>query len=166
LQTGETFRVSVGPNGEQANRDCQRPAISYDGGVIVYQTEAWDLIPGIINRGKNIFIHQRSDCFGPEFSTQPGPQTATAGQQVVFESIAGGNPPPTFQWRKDGVELFGATFRNLTIDRVGPGDVGTYDVVVTNVLGSVVSRPARLRLLAPERSDDHAEAIELRRVPP
>ena len=80
----------------------------------------------------------------PAISKQPVSQTATAGQSVTFTIVATGNPAPTYQWRKDGVNITGATSASYTITSVAFADAGAYDVVVTNSQGSVTSNAAML----------------------
>jgi hypothetical protein len=57
---------------------------------------------------------------------------------------ASGEPKPSFQWRKDGTPIAGATDSRLTIAAATPGDSGAYDVVVSNPLGSVTTEAARV----------------------
>lgn len=74
----------------------------------------------------------------------PRSQTACAGQPVTFEATATGSAPLTYQWKKDGEEIPGATGPSYTIPAVAPGDAGTYTVAVTNPCGSVTSSEAAL----------------------
>jgi hypothetical protein len=53
----------------------------------------------------------------------------------------------TFQWRKNGVDLQGATDSSYTINPARPDDGGSYDVVVTNGEGSVTSTAAVLTVI-------------------
>ncbi|MEM7165378.1 MAG: immunoglobulin domain-containing protein [Planctomycetota bacterium] len=76
--------------------------------------------------------------------TSPSDETVCAGDSVTFTATADGSPTPTFQWRKDGTNIPGATGASLTINPVGTGDAGSYDVVVTNVCDSDTSDPAVL----------------------
>lgn len=46
LRTGATRRVSVGPNGRQANGPSGGPAMSSNGGVLVFLSQATNLVPG------------------------------------------------------------------------------------------------------------------------
>lgn len=148
LFEGLTRRASVGTFGEQGARDSDIPAISADGGVIAFQTNA-ELIPGQINRGTNIHIHQRSGCIEPVILEQSGDSDTPEGDPVRLEVVASANPPPKFQWRKDAVEIFGATDRSLTIDNVVPEDAGAYDVIVSNRIGQTTSFPAILTVSSP-----------------
>jgi len=52
--------------------------------------------------------------------------------------------PLFYQWRKDGVDLAGATNATCNLPLVQTSHAGTYTVVVSNVLGSVTSAVAEL----------------------
>ena len=58
-QTGETTRVSVGPDGAEANGDSFAPAISGDGRYVVFSSSASNLVPGDTNRADDIFLRDR-----------------------------------------------------------------------------------------------------------
>src|SRR5664280_277648 len=85
----------------------------------------------------------------PAFTTQPASQTVTAGATVTFAAAAGGTPAPTYQWRKNGANLTGATSASYTIASVAMGDAGTYTVVATNSAGTVTSNGAVLTVNVP-----------------
>ncbi len=80
----------------------------------------------------------------PTLSAHPATQTECAGSSVLMTVTADGPPPLTYQWRKDGADIAGATTAILTLPAVTGADAGTYLVVVTNACGSVTSRPAVL----------------------
>jgi regulation of enolase protein 1 (concanavalin A-like superfamily) len=64
---------------------------------------------------------------------------------VTFYTAATGIPAPTFQWKKNGVDIVGATDAIYTTPRVVNSDHGsTYRCVVTNSAGSVTSKAATL----------------------
>ncbi len=85
----------------------------------------------------------------PVILTQPAGRTAAAGGTTYFYVVASGSPTPTYQWRKDGVALAGATGSLLVRSNVSAADVGSYTVVVTNSAGTATSAPAALALEAP-----------------
>lgn len=80
----------------------------------------------------------------PAIVTGPLGRTVAAGSQVTFSVTATGSPVPTYQWRKDGANIAGATGATLTLTNVQPGDAGAYSVLVSNAVGSVASPPATL----------------------
>lgn len=83
----------------------------------------------------------------PVFSTQPLSQTVTAGASVTFAAAASGSP--TYQWRKDGVDITGATAATLTLTNVQTSASGSYTVVATNSGGPTTSNPATLTVNPP-----------------
>lgn len=99
-----------------------------------------------------------NDCTGSPITQQPASQTACSGDQVII-SIATNLVVPTYQWRKnsvnlvDGGNIIGATGPFLVLLSAAAGDAGTYDCVVTDVLTScvVTSSDAELTIgLAPQ----------------
>lgn len=80
----------------------------------------------------------------PSISIQPEPQTVNAGATANFFVSAGGTAPLSYQWRKDGSDIPGATSASLAVAGVQDGDAGTYTVVVTNAAGSATSEGAAL----------------------
>src|SRR5207248_837520 len=65
-------------------------------------------------------------------TTQPAPEIASAGNAALFAVTAGGSPPLTYQWRKDGNVLPGQTSAVLSLANIQASSAGNYDVVVTN----------------------------------
>jgi hypothetical protein len=61
------------------------------------------------------------------------------GSPATLSLTATGTPAPSFQWRKNGVAIAGATASSFTIAAVNLSDAGVYDCVVTNTAGSVTS---------------------------
>jgi len=80
----------------------------------------------------------------PTITTQPQSQTVTGGQSVSFSVLASGTAPLSYQWRKDGANIQGATSATYAIASVASSDAGSYDVVVSNSAGAVTSNPAIL----------------------
>lgn len=75
----------------------------------------------------------------PVIDSMLGSQVATAGNTVSLTVGASGTAPLSYQWRRDGVALAGATGATLTLPSVGSGDAGNYTVVVSNAAGSTTS---------------------------
>lgn len=80
----------------------------------------------------------------PAITTQPASQTVNAGGTAAFSVVITGSPLPAYQWRKNAVDIPGATGATLTLTNVGAGDDASYTVVVTNDAGTVTSAPAVL----------------------
>jgi len=80
----------------------------------------------------------------PTITTQPQSRVVPAGTSVTFSVVATGTPPPTYQWRKDGNSIPGATASSLILTAVSTSSVGIYSVVATNSAGSVTSAAASL----------------------
>ncbi len=80
----------------------------------------------------------------PTITSQPTAQTVNEGQSVIWSVTAAGTAPLTYQWRKDGNPLAGATQATLTLPSVPVSAAGTYTVVVSNSAGSITSAAATL----------------------
>ena len=85
----------------------------------------------------------------PSITTQPTSQSANAGATVTFSAAASGSPAPTFQWRKNGGNISGATSATLTLVNVQAGDAATYSVVATNSVNFATSNNATLTISVP-----------------
>ncbi|MBI5767104.1 MAG: immunoglobulin domain-containing protein [Verrucomicrobia bacterium] len=79
----------------------------------------------------------------PSITAQPQSQSALIGANVTLSVTAGGTGL-TYQWRKDGAPIAGATGASLTLSGVGLSSAGSYTVVVTNTTGSTTSAAAVL----------------------
>lgn len=86
----------------------------------------------------------------PRIVFQPANQIASVGESTVFGVTVHGQQPLQFQWRKNGQELYAATYPNYSTGPVTAADNGAkYDVVITNSLGSVTSSAATLTVRVP-----------------
>jgi probable HAF family extracellular repeat protein len=84
----------------------------------------------------------------PVITTHPANQSSTTGALVTFTAAASGNPSPTFQWQRDGVNIAGATNASLTLSNVTSSDAGSYVVIATNSVGFAMSSSATLTVSA------------------
>ena len=85
----------------------------------------------------------------PSITTQPASQTITAGQTATFSVTASGTTPLSYQWRKNGTAISGATSSSYTTPAETTSDNGAqFTVVVTNSVGSVTSNAATLTVNA------------------
>ncbi|MCX8520899.1 MAG: DUF1566 domain-containing protein, partial [Rhodoferax sp.] len=78
--------------------------------------------------------------------TQPAAQTVTAGQTATFSVTATGTAPFTYQWKKGGDNIAGATSSSYTMPATSINDHNAvFTVEVSNAAGSpVTSNPATL----------------------
>ena len=75
----------------------------------------------------------------PTITTQPTNQNAITGSTVTFAVTANGIPPLSYQWRKNGVPITGATNSSLRFATVASTDAGTYFATITNSGGTAIS---------------------------
>ena len=81
----------------------------------------------------------------PEITLQPASQTVPAGQPATFTVSAAGNSPLTYQWRKNGSNIAGATSSTYTTPPTTIADSGsTFQVMVSNSSQSDLSALATL----------------------
>jgi hypothetical protein len=73
-------------------------------------------------------------------TTQPtAALSVCTGAAANFTVVGAGTGTLTYQWRKNTVNITGATSAAYTIAAVAAGDAGSYDVVVTGTCGPVTS---------------------------
>jgi hypothetical protein len=85
----------------------------------------------------------------PTITTQPANQTVTAGQTASFNVVASGTAPLSYQWRKNGVAIGGATSSTYATPATTGSDNGAqFNVLVSNTAGSVTSGMATLTVNA------------------
>ncbi len=80
----------------------------------------------------------------PVLTAQPANQTVAEGSRTTFSVVTTATPSPTYQWKKDGVDLPGATSATLVLPTARPTDAGNYTVVVTSSAGLVTTSSATL----------------------
>ncbi len=89
----------------------------------------------------------------PQILAPPQNQMITTGSNVIFGVVAASTEPLTFQWRRNGVDLPGATGPVLVLTQVQSTDAGQYSVMVSNALGSALSASAMLLVVSPATYD-------------
>lgn len=84
----------------------------------------------------------------PLISTQPVSRSLLEGQRATFSvTVEDSTSATTYQWRRDGVVLPGATSASYTIDSVTLASTARFTVEVRNALGSATSEPADLTVV-------------------
>ena len=86
----------------------------------------------------------------PAISTQPASQTVAVGQTATFSVVATGTGTLTYQWKKNGTTMSGATSASYTTAATVASDNGaSFNVTVTDIAGNVTSNAATLTVNAP-----------------
>jgi hypothetical protein len=94
----------------------------------------------------------------PVITTQPAGATVEAGSDIRFSVAA--TSATTYQWRKDGVAIAGATSNTYEIADVKTGQAGAYSVVVSNSAGSSTSADAVLQVTAAPTYANYRAAVK------
>ena len=85
----------------------------------------------------------------PVITSQPTGVTVPAGQTASFSVAATGSPSPSYQWKRNGVNIAGATSATYVTPALALSDGGaSYSVAVSNSAGSVASSNAALGVSA------------------
>jgi Tol biopolymer transport system component len=97
-RTGITERVSLRPDGVQANSHSLRPALSADGRFVAFESFAGNLVPGDTNRTNDVFVRDRRTGTTERVSVRTGgaqgnnsstsPALSAGGRFVAFWSSA------------------------------------------------------------------------------
>lgn len=91
-----------------------------------------------------------SQAVAPVITTQPASVSVIQGQTATFTVVATGTPTPTYQWKKNGTTISGATSASYTTSATTLSDNNTqFTVVVANSAGSVTSEAAILTVKEP-----------------
>ena len=98
---------------------------------------------GSVTSGNATLTINAAPPVAPVFSAQPASQTIASGGTVVFNALATG--ATSYQWRRDGASLAGATSASLILTGAS-AIAGSYTVVATNATGSATSTAASLAL--------------------
>lgn len=91
-------------------------------------------VPGILQAGT-----------APAITTQPAAVTVAAGKTATFSVTATGTATLRYQWRKNGVNISGATYRTYTTPATTSAYNGVkYQVYIKNSYGAITSKSALL----------------------
>lgn len=94
--------------------------------------------------------------------TQPESVTKCASGSTLFYVEANGNGTLSYQWKKNNVNISGATNDTLSFSSVSVADTGSYSVVVSSTTGlSVTSEIATLSISAPTAISSNPSNLSL-----
>jgi glucose/arabinose dehydrogenase len=80
----------------------------------------------------------------PVITTQPASQLVSVGYPATFSVAASGSPPYSYQWKRNGVDIFGATAPSYKFTTTLADNGAHFRVRVSNAYGSVLSNVATL----------------------
>lgn len=103
---------------------------------------------GITYTSRPIVISVLNDGVAPAILRQPSSVLVNSGQWASFQVQADGEAPLSYQWKKDGTNIPGATSTGYSLSDVVVAYAGDYSVVVSNRVGSVTSEVATLTVSA------------------
>jgi hypothetical protein len=86
-----------------------------------------------------------SGLTAPVINVQPADASVMSGQTASYSVIATASPMPTYQWRRNGVDIPGATSSSYVTPTLALSDGGAvYTVSVRNSQGTATSNEAKL----------------------
>jgi hypothetical protein len=105
----------------------------------------------VTSASATLIINSPSNSGGtvPAITNQPASQTAAVGGSATFSVGASGTAPLSYQWKRDGIVLSGASTATLSLTSIQSSDAGSYTVVVTNTAGNATSSAATLTVGLP-----------------
>ena len=130
-------------------------ALKSDGSVVAWGSdEAVDPVGGLSNviamaAGADHALAVRTGPPTPVITLEPVDEYQVQGSNVTFTARGAGLYGVAYQWQTNGVNLSGATQAALTLTNVQPAQLVSYDVVVSNEAGSLVSSNASLYFVTP-----------------
>jgi hypothetical protein len=167
--TTASFSVTAGGTAPLSYRWKQNGTNLFDGGRIFGAATATLMIASLgqsdaatytvaVTNGAGYAVSDPATLtvwFPPSITSQPASRTNIAGTEAAFWVTATGTEPLSYQWRKNGTNLFdgslvsGTTTAQLTVASVAQSDAATYTVAIINGAGFAVSDPAILTVIDP-----------------
>jgi Tol biopolymer transport system component len=121
---GVTERVSIGPGGIEADGASRRSALSGDGGLVVFESAATNLVAGDANGVTDVFLHDRATGTTRRLSELPG---GIGGDAASFDAAISAD---------GSTAAFASAAANLV-----PGDTnGVEDVFVVDIASGAIER--------------------------
>ena len=71
----------------------------------------------------------------PVITVQPVSRYNASAGQAIFQVMAAGRTPLSYQWQRDGADIVGATNSTLGLTNLLPSEAGIYSVLVSNAPG-------------------------------
>ncbi|MCC5804737.1 MAG: PKD domain-containing protein [Opitutales bacterium] len=116
-----------------------------DGDAGSYDVVVSNDMGSVVSQGGALEV---TELIAPSIAAHPQSTAVNEGGELVLSVEAAGSAPFSYQWRRNGAALSdgggvsGANTATLRVSSFGPGDEGSYDVVVSNAGGNAVSDAA------------------------
>ncbi len=129
------FSVTTQPVSPVAVGDTTIIVVTFDPSAAGLRTATISIANNDADENPYTFAIQGTGCAAPGISVPPQSRTVCEGASVTFTVTATGTGL-SYQWRKGGMDINGATASSYTIDAATMDDAGSYDVVVTGSCGT------------------------------
>jgi hypothetical protein len=155
VPAGLTNIVAIAASGDPYHDSAYSLALKSDGMVVAWgKSEALGPVGGMSNvftlaAGVNHALAVRTGPRTPAITLQPTNRYQIAGGSVTFTARGTGLYGVGYQWQTNGVNLPGATNAALTLTNVQASHEATYNVVVSNEVGTILSTNASFTLVTP-----------------
>lgn len=108
-----------------------------------------DFAPGdsFFLRDSDVTLYAQWKSIPPAIITHPKDTSVRAGNRV-FLTVQVSGVGLSYQWKKNGTDISGATSDTLVIDTVTRNDSASYNCIAGNTEGSVISDPAVLTVIS------------------
>ncbi len=112
-----------------------------------YSVSASNSIGSVTSNTANLTVTGGTSTTPPAITAQPASINAAVGGSATLVVTATGSP--SFQWRKNGSAIIGANGASFSFGELAATDTASYDVVLTNSLGTVTSSSATVIVSTP-----------------
>ena len=123
---------------------------SYEGAYACY---VWNVAGSATSNAATLTVNDP-----PQITAHPQSLTVNPGTSASFAVEANGTSPLSFQWKKDGVNVSGATLNQYVIASALNSYEGAYACYVWNVAGSATSNAATLTVNDPPVITGHPQS--------
>jgi uncharacterized repeat protein (TIGR01451 family) len=136
-QAGVTYRVSESSAGEEGNARSQDPAISRDGRVIAFSSDASNLVPNDANLATDIFVHDDRPAPDLAVDKTDSADPVVRGSALTYALLVSNGGPAT----ATGVQLTDVLPESVRFASVSStaGSCAEVDGTVACSLGDIAS---------------------------
>ncbi|MGC4012968.1 MAG: PA14 domain-containing protein [Luteolibacter sp.] len=151
VRTGDTFTSSISYDGATWTQ-VNTVTISGIGSTLyagVFQFTSWNLLQYIPHAGLDNVSLSGGVVGAASVTVSPTVLRASVGQTVTLRSNVVGQAPYTYQWKRNGADISGATGSTLVLSNAQTTDTAVYTVSVVTGSGSATSNGASVTIVPP-----------------